>query len=64
MQSNNLASHLPLIKITSIDKSTMVMIKSQDTGLMDFYKVKHKFNIKMETILGENSKKVTKPKVL
>lgn len=64
MQSNNLPSHLPRIKTTSIDKSTMVMIKSQDTGLMDFYKVKHKFNIKMETISEEYSKKVTKSKVL
>lgn len=60
MESKRLPLHHPLIKTTYIDKSTMVMIKSQDFGLMVYYKAKHKLSTKMAIISKEVSKKVTK----
>ena len=60
MESRRLPLHHPLIKTTYIDKSTMVMIKSQDFGLMVYYKAKHKLSTKMAIISEEVSKKVTK----
>ena len=60
MESKKLPFHHPLIKTTFIEKSMMVMIKSQDIGLMVYYKAKLKFSTKMATISEEISKKGTK----
>jgi len=50
------------IKTISTDRSMMVMIKFQDTGLMVCYKAKHKFNTRMETISEEILKRGTRLK--